>query len=240
MSKDSKSSADHSGHRQRLKEQCLETGFDGMSSHQVLELLLFYAMPYKDTNVLAHQLLDHYGSFSAVLNADYKDLLHIPGVGPNTATLLALMPEFFRRYQLDAFGERPCIHNRRDLAEYVQGLFTGKNYEAMYMICMDIQHNVRGTVMINSGTLGEVAVYPRNVVEMALRYQSKFVALAHNHPGGSLQPSAADTKLTDNLSAVLAAIGIELVEHVIVAKDAYYSFAEHGLIQGDYLPAPRR
>ena len=229
----------HAGHRQRLKEQCLENGFDGLPSHQVLELLLFYAMPYKDTNELAHRLLDRFGSFAGVVNADYQELLQVNGVGPNTACLLALLPEFFRRYQLDMFGKRPRIADRQQLAEYAQALLAGKHYEAMYIVCMDAQRRVTGAPVLGEGTLSEVVVYPRNTVEMALRYQAKYVVLAHNHPGGTLRPSSADVQLTDQLRAVLRAVGITVLDHVIVAGDGYYSFADHGLIRGVTLPARR-
>ena len=229
----------HKGHRQRLKEQCLAVGFDGMPSHQVLEVLLFYAMPQRDTNKLAHELIEHFGSFAGVLNADYQELLQIPGVGSHTASLLALLPEFFRRYQLDSFGKRPCIRDRRQLGEYAQSLFTGASKENMYMLCMDAQHNLKGTVVINKGTINQVYVYPRETVELALRYNARFVALAHNHPGGALQPSAADVQLTERLAAILNSIGITMVDHVIVAGDSYYSFAEHGLLRGDCLPPPQ-
>ncbi|MDO4732598.1 MAG: JAB domain-containing protein [Bacillota bacterium] len=226
----------HQGHRQRLKEQALSQGMDGMPAYQAMELLLFYAIPYKDTNELAHQLIDHFGSFSAVLNADYHELMKLPGVGQNTATLLTMMPEFFRFYQLDAFGPRPFFKNRRTLAEYAHNLFIGHTYEYIYMICMDAQHRLTKTELLSKGTLGSANVDPRNAVEIALRHHACFVALTHNHPAGTLKPSSQDVHVTNELSRCLDAVGITLVDHVIAAGDTCYSMAEHGYIKGDCLP----
>lgn len=239
MTNDSKKVNIHQGHRQRLKEQALTKGLDEMPAHQVLELLLFFSIPYKDTNELAHKLIEHFGSFSAVLNAEYHELLQVPGVGQNTASLLTLLPEFFRYFQLDSFGTKISIRNWRELGEYAQSLFIGHSYEVVYMICMDTQHKVTKTSVLSKGTLDSADINFRTAVEIALRHHSKFVALAHNHPGGALYPSAQDVQVTQDLVASVAAVGVSLVDHVIVAGDGYYSFAEHGLLRGNCLPAPR-
>ena len=222
----------HSGHRQRLKERSLAEGLDSFDSHQLLELLLFYAIPYKDTNELAHRLLDHFGSFSAVLDADYNQLLEVKGVGLNTASLLTLIPGLCRRYQLDRWGERIHIDSSYTLGEYAVNLFIGCNYEKFYLICLDAQSNVIQSVLINEGTLNEVSVYPRVVVETALRHKAHSVVLSHNHPGGTLRPSAGDIQLTRRLVAVLNEINISVNDHIIVCGNRYISFAAKGLLFG--------
>ncbi len=229
----------HAGHRQRLKEQCLQHGLENVPSHQVLELLLFYAMPYKDTNELAHRLIDHFGSFSAVLNADYQELLAVDGVGPNTACMLALMPEFFRRYQVESFGKLVQIGDRRQLGEYCQGLMIGRTQEVMYLIFLNTQRQVLRAVCASEGTIGSVSIDPRDVVEQALRHRARYVALSHNHPGGGMAPSAADVELTHQIIFALEAIRVSVLDHIIVAKDSYYSFADHGLIRNGILPGAK-
>jgi len=222
----------HSGHRQRLKELCLAEGLDSFPPHQVLEVLLFYALPYRDTNELAHRLLQRFGSFAGVLNADYQDLLEVPGVGANTASLLTMMPEFFRRYQTDAGRDPVCLSDRERLLDYVLGLFIGCSHERFYLICLDTQNRVNQSALINEGTLDQVTIYPRLVVEAALRHKAKSVVLAHNHPGGAMRPTAADVQLTQHIAAVLTEIGITVLDHLIVCNGKYYSFQEKGLISG--------
>jgi len=220
----------HSGHRQRMKDMALAEGLDGFSPHQVLELLLFYTMPYKDTNELAHKLVDHFGSFSGVLNADYEDLMSVEGVGPHTACMLALLPEIFRRYQLDAMGDKIHLPDPQSMGDYVRRLFIGCRYEVFYLIGLDNGNHVIHSTVISKGSLTEVSVYPRLVVEAALRCRARKVVLAHNHPSGNLRPSAADVQLTQRLKALLDEIGITVLDHVIASGDTYYSFAEKGLL----------
>jgi len=221
----------HSGHRQRLKEAALASGFQGMSSYQVLELLLFYAMPYRDTNELAHTLIDHFGSLMGVLDADYQSLLAVKGVGPHAAALLTLMPEFFRRYSEDAAGEKSPLANREQTQRFVRDLFIGKTYEEFYLICLNSRYRLIKAEMINRGSLCEVAVYPRIAVEKALLHKAKYVILAHNHPGGAVQPSADDLELTRKISALLGALSIEVLDHLLVCGGDCFSFREKGLIE---------
>lgn len=222
----------HQGHRERLKQRCLEEGLDSFSDHQVLELLLFYALPYQDTNELAHRLLETFGSFSAVLNADYSELLRVSGVGRHTAALLSFLPDLFRRYQLDQFGDRPNLSTLERAGEYCAGLFLGKSYEAFYLICLDLQGNLNQAALIGEGSISNVSVYPRVAVETALRHRAAAVLLTHNHPGGSLQPSRDDLTLTDTVAAALATVGVKVLDHIIVARGKYYSMAEKGLLKG--------
>ncbi len=222
----------HTGHRQRMKELCLAEGLDSFPPHQVLELLLFYAVPYRDTNELAHRLLARFGSFAGVLNADYQDLLEVPGVGANTASLLTLMPEFFRRYQTDP-GQGPIrLSDRERLLDYIKGLFIGYGHECFYLICLDTQNRVNQAALINEGTLDQVTIYPRIVVEAALRHKAKSVVLAHNHPGGAMRPTASDVQLTQHIAAVLTEIGITVLDHLIINGANYFSFHEKGLLAG--------
>lgn len=222
----------HQGHRERLKQRCLEEGLDGFADHQVLELLLFYALPYQDTNGLAHRLLDTFGSLSAVLNADYSELLRVNGVGRHTAALLSFMPDLLRRYQMDQFGPRPNLSTLARAGDYCCSLFLGKNYECFYMICLDVQGNLNQAALIGEGSLSNVSVYPRIAAETALRHRAASVILTHNHPGGNPQASRDDLDVTDIVARALAAIGVDVLDHIIVARGQYYSLAQKGLIKG--------
>jgi DNA repair protein RadC len=216
----------HDGHRQRLKNLFISEGLDSFSDFQVLELLLFFGIPYKDTNEIAHALLRTYGSRSGVLNADYGELCSTPGVGPHAALLLHMAPGVARRYSRDRWKEKTRITSSKAAGIYATTLFIGVEYESFYMICLDSQSRVIMPVLISEGTINEAMIYPRIVVENALRHKTSLVILAHNHPGGSVDPSNADVEMTKKLIKTLEVISVKVMDHIIVAGDAYASLAE--------------
>ncbi len=221
----------HEGHRNRLKTRFLKDGLDGFEPHQVLELLLFYSIPRKDTNELAHQLLKKYGSLSGVFEADPKDLSKNPGIGENTAFLLSLIPQLSRRYFNDKWGDKPELNSSTKAGEYAVSLFAGRTYEAFYIICLDSQNRVNYAELVHEGTINEAPVYPRVLVEAALRHKANCVILAHNHPGGSMNPSRADIEATRTICNALESISIKVIDHIIVCGGKYYSFAENGRLE---------
>lgn len=220
----------HEGHRSRVKVRYLKEGLDSFEDHQVLEMLLFYSIPLKDTNELAHDMIKEFGSLAGLFEADPKDICNRSGVSENTAILITLIPSLSRRYLKGKWGEKPVLNSSSKAGDYAASLFTGRTYEAFYVICLDSQNRVNFADMVHEGTINEAPVYPRLIVETALRHQANSVILAHNHPGGSLQPSAADTEVTKRITTALDAISIKVVDHIIVAGDKYTSFAEKGLI----------
>ncbi len=220
----------HKGHRQRVKMRVISEGIDSFEDHQILELLLFYCIPMKDTNELAHALIRHYGSLSGVFDADPKDLGKQLGVTENTAILLSLMPALARRYQQGKFTEKALLGSTTAAGEYTMALFTGRLNEAFYVICLNSQNQVNQATLLHEGTINEAPVYPRLIVETALRHQAASIILAHNHPGGSRQPSQADVAATKKIKAATEAIAITVVDHIIVAGDGYYSFAENRML----------
>lgn len=220
----------HEGHRERVRNRFLNEGLDSFEPHQILELLLFYSIPRKDTNELAHALLKRYGSLSAVFEADPADLMSVPGIGKNSAVLLTLIPSLARIYFKDKWGKKPRLNNTAKAGEYLVALFSGRQYEAFYVVCLDAQNRVNHPCMVHEGTIDQAPVYPRLIVEAALRHQAHSVILAHNHPGGSLEPSQADLNVTRKIVTALEAISIRVLDHIIVADGKYFSFADHGLI----------
>lgn len=220
----------HAGHRQRVKERFLKEGLDAFEDHQVLELILFYCIPMKDTNELAHKMIKEFGTLAMLFEADPKDICRRCGVSENTAILISLIPSLARRYFKGKWGNKPVLNSSCKAGEYAISLFAGRTYEAFFVICLDSQNRVNHAALVHEGTINEAPVYPRLIVETALRYQANSVILAHNHPGGSLQPSNADINITKKISVALEAISINVVDHIIVAGDKYMSFAEKGLI----------
>ncbi len=217
----------HAGHRQRMRRRVRQYGADNLADHELLEVLLYAMLPRVDTNLLAHQLLQRFGSFSRVLEADYDGLLEVPGIGENTAFMLTLLPALFRRYQLDRTSQRRVFGSTGAFRQYVCDLFIGETHEVLYLICLNAGMRVLNSVRLFEGDIGSVGVSVEEIVRAAKRQRARNVVLAHNHPGGTLKVSREDFDLTRRLLPALAKAGVNLVEHLVVAGDKTFSFAEH-------------
>ncbi len=220
----------HKGHRQRVKARYLQEGLDAFADHQVLEMLLFYCIPMKDTNELAHKMIQEFGSLAGLLEADPKAICERCKVSENTAILVSLIPSLARRYLRGKWGDRPVLSTSSKAGEYTVSLFAGRTYEAFYVICLDAQNRVNHAELVHEGTINEAPVYPRIIIETALRHKANTIIVAHNHPGGSLRPSGGDIEVTKRIMTAAEAIAISVVDHIIVAGEKYFSFAENGLL----------
>ena len=220
----------HQGHRLRVKERFLNEGLDSFSDHQILELLLFYCIPMKDTNDLSHALIQEFGTLDKLLEANPKDISQRCKVSENTSILISMIPQLTRRYLKLKSGEKPMLNSSTKAGDYAVALLTGRVYEGFYVICLDSQNRVNHAELVHEGTINEAPVYPRLIVETALRHRANSIILAHNHPGGTLQPSLADVEITKKIIVALEPISIKVIDHIIVAGDSYYSFAEKGLM----------
>ena len=220
MAKNVESAGIHRGHRERLRARFLADELDGFEDHQVLELLLFYATPRADTNPIAHKLMRRFGSLSAVLEADPKDIASVEGMGEKAAAFLSLIPR--SRAATSTTGSiamPPRLTNSEAITEYLVPLMAGQPEEVFYVLCLDSQCRVLYPALIGEGTVKEAHVHPRHVVEEALRHRAASVILAHNHPGGTAKPSNADHQLTAVLVQALGPIGIAVLDHIIVAGE---------------------
>jgi len=206
-------------------------GLEGFASHEVLELLLFYAIPQKNVNPLAHQLLDHFGSVGGVLQAEPEQLRKVSGIGEYVATYLSLLSKVIHYTQMEKTGERVVISSRRDAEEYCIKLLAGERREVFYVICMNAQMCVLNNVLIAKGSLSGVPAYPRWVAEAALNHNAHSVLLCHNHPGGSPTPSQADVESTRQLGVLLHGLEITMADHIIVANEQALSMVASHLIE---------
>lgn len=221
----------HTGHRDRLRARFLKEGLDHFEDHQVLELLLFHAIPRIDTNPIAHKLMERFGSLSAVLEADPNDLASVDGIGSNVAIFLGMIPQVTRRYFLDRVKHsRKPLTSSEAASEYLLPLMAGRVEEVFYVICLDSALCVLYPALISEGTVKDALVHPRHVIEAAVRHRASSVILAHNHPGGSAKPSTQDHKLTRRLVQALGHIDIQTADHIIVARGQIYSFAREGTL----------
>jgi len=221
----------HDGHRARLRRRFLEQGLDGFEDHQVLELLLTYAIPRSDTNGVAHRLMRRFGSLSAVLEADPRDLAMVDGMGEHAAVFLSLLPQATRRYQFDRVRrERPRLDAPDKGARYLMALLSGRSEEVFYVLCLDTQCRVIYPALISQGTVKEAHIHPRRVVQEVLAHKAAAVILAHNHPSGTPQPSPQDHQITRVLVQALAPLDIRVLDHIIIAGESSYSFAHEGVL----------
>ena len=225
----------HAGHRKRLKERFLRDGLSSFTERETLEMLLMYAIPQKDVSPLAGSLLERFGSLAGVLDAEGRALTECEGVGEHAALLLQLMPQLFGRYEQSRLGERPALTDPASTVRYAKTLFAGAQEERVFLICLDLSGRVLRAALLRWGTLDEVALYPREVVEQALQAHAHAVILAHNHPGGTPYPSSADVETTHRVVDALGIVGIRALDHVIISGGAAYSMASGGLIENGRL-----
>lgn len=218
----------HKGHRQRMRERFCYDGLEGFAAHEVLELLLFYTRSRGNTNPLAHDLLDNFGSLKGVLEARPEQLMQVKGVGEETATLLSMMVPLFRKYQECLCEEREYIRNRRTAEEYCKALLAGHRTERFCVISLSADMKVLGRRTVGEGSLTEVPAYPRLIVETALNYNAYGVILCHNHPGGRAEPSQEDIAVTQSILTVLSQLNVLLLDHIIVSGNEVYSMTQHG------------
>ena len=219
----------HQNHRDRLRNRFIqENGFDSFTDVQILELLLFYAKAQGDTNPLAHELLDEFGSLKGVLEARPEQLMNVPGIGPQAATLISMVVPLTRVWHRCAMAEPEKIGNSREAENYCMSILAGERTEGFYVVSLNAQCKVLGRRKISEGSLSEVSAYPRMVMETALNYNAHSVLLCHNHPGGTCAPSAEDIASTVQLQRLLNGVGILVLDHIIVAGDKTYSMIQHG------------
>lgn len=218
----------HDGHRDRLKDRFATEGLDNFTEVQALELLLFYCIPRKDTNELAHRLLDQFGSLSHVLETRVEDLMKVPGVGYNTALFLTLVPAAGRYYSVNRMQRITILQDIADCGQYLLPFFDGRAIETVFMLCLDAKNKVLCCQQVGEGSVNSAGVPIRRVVEMALATNATTVVLAHNHPSGLALPSCEDIITTKRLAAALDAVEIVLADHIVVADDDYVSMVQSG------------
>lgn len=219
----------HDGHRQRLIQRFLEEDLDNFEPHNVLELLLFYAIPRKDTNELAHVLIDTFGSLKGVFDAPYEELIKVAGIGPNTAALLKLVPSLTRTYY-SSDARSIILDTSEKSGEYFLPYYIGQTEEVVRLACLDAGGKVISNQILHRGSANAAEVNLRKIVNIALRNNAMGVILAHNHPGGLPLPSEEDVATTKSIREALMPMGILLMDHIIVAGQDYVSMARSGII----------
>lgn len=213
----------HQGHRKRLKTRFLKSGLQGFEDHNIMELLLFYALPYKDTNELAHNIIDRFGSIEKAFDADFDQLCQIDGVGENVATLIKLVPEISKFYLGLKKQVRKQYTTIPEIAEFLMDQYVFDDKEVFSILCMDNSGGILEYKKLSSGTSNLTEVNLIKAVEVAVISNAACVIIAHNHPGGSLVASSDDIITTRRLVDAFNAINVRVLDHIIVTKDSYMS-----------------
>lgn len=218
----------HSGHRARLKNRYREEGLDHFSRINVLEMLLFYCIPRKDTNPIAHRLLDHFGTLSDVLNAEPAELMKIEGVSENAALFLTMLPDVFRYYRKD--GNQMRIAKTIDeCSRYLEDYFIGSTEEVVYLLCLDAKGKILCCREVGRGSINAAGISMRKIIETVLNTKASAVVLAHNHPSGLALPSGEDVRTTQKVASTLLPLGVTLADHLIFSEDDCVSLLASGL-----------
>lgn len=216
----------HQGHRQRMRARVEAHGLESLSPPEVLEYILYITNTRRDTNGLAHQLIDRFGDFAGVLEASEEELLTVEGVGPSTARMLHLLPQISRYYTQSRTGGRKSLGTTEQLAEFLMLQFAGAVQERALLAALDSRSRVKGLFWLRDGTGDRVSLEIKDVVSAALRGGTDSVVLCHNHPNGMALPSREDLQATENIVRALGLVKVHLRDHIILTETEYFSMRE--------------
>lgn len=221
----------HDGHRERLRQRFLECGFNGVSDHNILEMILIYAIPRRDTNDLAHVLIDRFGTLAGVLEADMDDLKSVKGLGDNAVILLKMFTQVNKRYlEVKSNYNRQLIDGVKTVADYFAAKFLYETNESVYALFLDNKNGVIDCRLISSGIVNATDICIRQLAETSLRCGASSIILAHNHPDGNIKPSNEDIQSTGSIKKALGLVGVTLLDHVVVGNGTHLSMSNMGLL----------
>jgi DNA repair protein RadC len=218
------------GHRERLRARYRQVGDAALQDYELLELLLTYAIPRRDTKLLAKKLLERFGTLARVFEAEPAALEEVDGIGPQAATLISLIRPLASKFLKATPSLQTTLRSTADAAAYFQAKLKGLPDEEVHVAFVNAKNAVAATECLQRGTVDQSAVYVRKVIERALAHKASGFILAHNHPSGDSTPSAHDRELTRAVKAAAATVGIRFLDHLIIGDAAPFSFKAHGLL----------
>ncbi|MEO1200315.1 MAG: DNA repair protein RadC [Pseudomonadota bacterium] len=218
------------GHRERLRQRFRDGGADALPDYELLELILFRALPRRDTKPIAKALIDRFGSFAQVLSAPASQLREMPGLGDSVVTELKLVQAAAARLTKGQVVGRPVLASWSSVIDYCRTALAFSEREEFHILFLDKRNRLIAAERQQTGTVDHTPVYPREVVKRALELSSTALILVHNHPSGDPTPSQADIKMTKTIAEIAEPMGIALHDHIIVGKDGHSSFRGLGLI----------
>lgn len=221
---------DYYGHRQRLRQRFEQAGSAGMHGYELIEILLTYCIKQKDVKPVAKQLMKKFQNISNILDADRNELMKIKGLGEYSITLIRLIKEFCAKYFENKLIKKNVLSSPAAVIKFARVRISSLAHETMMVIFLNTRNEVIHHHLIHEGTIDQVIIYPRQIIEKTLYYHASGLILIHNHPTGSSQPSREDRHLTEKLKELLQQLDILLLDHIIVTKEAYYSFKENNIL----------
>ncbi len=219
----------HDGHREKMRARFLTAGLDAFADHEALELLLYYAIRRRDTNPIAHALMERYGSLSAVLEAPVEDLRKVEGIGEHAAILLSLISKINHKARL-ADARETMLKSTEGVGTYLLELFAGLSQEVLYQLCLDQKGKLLACKRLSEGSANTTDLNIRLLMKNAILTSASGVILSHNHPSGIALPSQDDFNTTEQARVALNTIGVTLLDHIIVADGDYVSMADSGFL----------
>ncbi len=220
----------YAGHRERLRERFRKSGADALADYELLELVLFRALPRRDVKALAKTLLKTFGSFSEVLSAPEQRLLEFDGMGGSVVTEFKIMRAAALRFSKDQVTERMVLGSWSALIDYCRAAMAYDDIERFRLLFLDKRNGLIADEVQNSGTIDHTPVYPREIIKRALELSASALILVHNHPSGDPTPSQADIRMTKQIIDIARPLGIEVHDHLIVGKAGHASFKALRLI----------
>ena len=217
-------------HRKRLKARFERAGIEGLQDYELLEMLLFYALPRKDVKPLAKDLLTRFGSLKGVLDSGSATLREIPGIGRQAAIFIRLVRDIGSLYLQQRAEEKEQISSTKELIDYCLSSMGGLKDEHFAVIYLNARNKIIKVETIQEGIVNQAVVYPRKVLEKALAHKASAIILVHNHPSGHVRPSDADIRLTRVLQDAARIMDIALHDHLIVGENRFFSFREEGIL----------
>lgn len=218
------------GHRQRLREKLLNSGPQGLADYELLELILFGAIPRGDVKPLAKQLIKHFGGFAETISAEPARLMDVDGVGESAVAYLKAVNAASLKLLQGQVARKPVISSWNALLDYCRASMGFNSREEFRVLYLDKKNTLLGDEVQQTGTVDHTPVYPREVVKRALEVGATALILVHNHPSGDPTPSKADIEMTKQISDAAKSLGITVHDHVIIAKRDAYSFKSQGLL----------
>ena len=216
----------HRNHRQKVRDRFYAGGFEGMAPHNILEMLLFFGIPYKDTNPIAHELINRFGSLSAVLEADRLDLVEIKGMTENAACLISMVLPLYKKYSQDLAKRKPKFKDNKEVADFLRSLYLdNNNVEQVYILCFDANDALISHHKVGEGDISYSNVDMRRLTSAVLKSNAASIILSHNHPHGIAAPSYMDGDVTASIATILNALNVKFSDHIIVTDKDYFSMA---------------
>ncbi len=220
----------YADHRKRLRERFQRAGAEGLHDYELLELLLTYAIPRKDVKPAAKEMLKRFGSLAAVLDATQTELETFPELGPTSAVLIRLVKEMCGAYLAEGMQRKDVLSSPQSVLDFARLKIAGLTHEVFMVIYLNVKNEVIESEIIQEGTVDRAVIYPRRIIEAALRFHAAGLILVHNHPSGHTDPSPEDKRLTRSIVEVARTIDIRVIDHIIVGRGGHFSFVENHLL----------